>query len=489
MTTLGIELSDVGISCVQLKEDGNSASVKLGVQSDHFPAYALAANGTYVFGAKAQSVSRIYPRRVCSEFLDNISFQTLKLDGAAGRITYSQLAHKFVGELVTRIRVHCDEIDRIIVAVPGNYLESDEKSEERLGLLLAILQDYDLPLAGIIDLAAASLYSDGLGTVPEGDSVFHVDLLLHATNITVFNKRAGLQRVYFSHQPQRGFAKMLERFSGALANRFLKHTAFDITEDRQIEQAFHAQTNDMLFNLGQIEEASIEVTTKDISRHMSITRDSVSLDLAPQVKLLTQTLLRAINDFGRESSRVQIILSHRAAAVHGLKESIQAQDVGHVRELPVESAAFGAANLGKNWAVCENVETVRVETGIAQPNLMNDGSDEARFSLCSISLIKKGKSLAPSHIVCDGLAYELVEDGFIIGLGESERFHLVVDRHGLGEPGELARLVKKNERWVLVEKSSESVDVDSLSGVRAGDEIEVTIRGRRKKLLLIHCMQ
>lgn len=489
MATLGIELSDVGISCVQLKEDGSASSLKLGVQADHFPAYAFVQGESFIFGAKAQSVSKIYPRRVCSEFLDNLSFQSLRLDGIAGRITYSQIAHKFIGELVSRIRLNCDEIDRVIVAVPGHYLESDDRSEERLGLLLGILQDYKLPLAGIVDIAAAALYSDGLASVPEGDSVFHLDLLLHAANITIFNKQDGLERVYFSHQPQNGFAKMLERFSSSLANRFLKHTAFDITEDRKIEQAFYGQTNDMLFNLGHSGEASIEVATRDLSRHMSISRELATIDLAPQVKMLTQMILRAINDFGRESNRVQIMLSHRAAAVFGLKESIQAQGVGQVSELPIESSAFGAANLGKSWDVCQEMETLRVETGIAPSRMVRDVIEDVRSGLCSISLVKKGKSLMPTHIVCDGLAYELIPEGFTIGVGEDVRFNLVVDRHGAGESIEVARLVKKGDRWVLIDKNSESLDTDSLSGIRAGDVLDFTIRGRRKHLLFIHCLQ
>jgi len=106
----------------------------------------------------------------------------------------------------------------------------------------------------------------------------------------------------------------------------------------------------------------------------------------------------------------------------------------------------------------------------------------------AIRLVKQGKSLNPTHIVCDGLAYELGEGEFIIGFGESEDFDLVVDRGLTPKPAELCRLKLEDEKWVLAESKSAIVESVSLSSLKAGDSLEVALPGRRKQLLLIHSL-
>lgn len=493
MATLGIELSDVGVYGVVIEEDGSSRTIQLGSDTDRLPAYAFSGKDSdpLIFGAEAQELGQIFPRRVNSSFIDELSLQSTNFEGRQSKIAYSQIAYKFLSKLVERISKEVPVLERVILAVPGHYLEQNEIAEKRIGILLGILNDLNLPVAGVVDMSAASLYSEGLWGVAEGERLFHLDLLLHATHITVFNKRYGLERVYFSRQAQSGFHGMQERFSNALANRFLKQTSFDITEDRKIEQAFHAQTREMLFHLGKVSEACLEVSTKEKSRQMTVTRDLAALDLAPYVKSLTQILLRAINDFGAGDRPVQVVLSERAAAIQGLKESIAAQGVGVVKQLPAESSAFGAANLGNTWEVPESIEDIRVETGINldMPQEGEGGDVLPRVPVGAIRLVKQGKSLNPTHIVCDGLAYELGTGDFVIGFGDSEDFNLVVERDLTPTPAELCRLQLTEERWELAESKSTIIESDSTTSLRAGDSFEVALPGRRKQLLLIHCIQ
>lgn len=489
MAKLGLELSDVGVQAVLIEKDGATRTLHLGRESEKFPAYAFSDGGRLVFGNQAREASMVYPRRVCNTFIDDLSFQSAHLEGHGRRLTYSQIAYGYFEELLKRIEGEAGTaLEGVALAVPGHYLETNEKSEERLGLLLGIIGDLKLPVSGIVDMAAASLYSEGLWNIPEGECIFHIDLHLHATHITVFRKEGGLKRVYFSRLPQHGFAKVLELFSGAMANRFLKHTAFDVTDDRRIERAFHAQTWDMLFHLGRVGEASLEVVTQEKSRQMSISRDIAALDLEPQVKVLTQMLLRAINDFAQSGETIQITLSERAATIQGLKDSIQSKGIGVVRELPSESGAFGAANYGKTWEAVANIEDATVHSGIDFDDLPGLGNEANRQVLGSINLIQEGKSLNPTHIVCDGLAYEIGQGPFVIGVGESEDFDLVVERRASGPAVELCRLVYNDDRYLLTEARGAVFESKSISGLKAGDALEVKVLGRRKRLLLIHCL-
>ncbi len=488
MATLGIELSDVGVNAVLIEEDGSSRAVSLELDGDYLPAYAYARAGELTFGMAAQEMAFVYPRRTCSEFIDDLSFQGTNLDGHYSRTMYSQLAYMYFEQLADKIVTEVGDIDRAVIAVPGHYLEENEKSESRLGLLLSILSDLKIPVAGIVDMAAAALYSEGVWNVLEGERIFHVDLLSHATHITVFHKNSGLERVYFSRLPQHGFRKMLERFTTSISNRFLVETSFDITEDRQIERAFHIQTREMLFHLGREQEASLEVSTREKSRQMTVSKEMAAMELAPQVKSMTQLILRAVNDFAGSNEEIQIALSGRAVAIQGLKNAIVSQGVGHVKELQPESGAFGAANYGKEWEVSERIEETRVERGITSLGAPMARSPETKTRFATIRVRRDGRSLSPTHIVCDGLAYELTESSFSIGVGESDDFDLVADRNIAGKDLELCRLLLVDEKWTVESGEGAELETERESNLKAGDSLEIVMQGTRKRLLLIHCI-
>ena len=223
-----------------------------------------------------------------------------------------------------------------------------------------------------------------------------MDLLAQAIHISVFHKRSGLERVYFSRLPQYGYNRILDRFTSTMANRFLIETSFDITEDRNIERAFHAQAREMLSNLGKMGEASLEVSTREKSRQMTISRDLAAMELAPQVKALTQLILRAVNDLANGDDEIQIAISDRAANIQGLKSAIIAEGLGLVKELQPESAAFGAANYGKDWDVVDQLDEVRVEVGISASEISQKNQGERGARLATVRVAREGRALRRS---------------------------------------------------------------------------------------------
>jgi len=488
MGTLGIELSDAGAQAVSLDEQGGSQGLGLGEPGGRFPACALAKGEDLVLGSAAQEASYITPRSVNSLFLDDLSLKTSTLEGWSKPVAHSQLAYRFLAELERRAREEAEAIDRVALAVPGHYLEATEQAEERLGILLGILGDLELPVTGMVDMAAAALHSEGLWNVREGECLAHVDMHLHAMHVAVFIKRGGLRRVRFARLPQHGFGRMLERFTAAMANRFLKETAFDITEDRSIARAFYGQARDMLFTLTQLGEASLEVSTREKSRRMTISREIAMFDLAPQVEALTRIFQRAAREFVGSAKPTQILLSHRAAAIHGLKESIATLDMGEVRELPAESGAFGAANYVKDWEVPARIDEVRVETGIfleSQPTAPKaDG----------LRLVSGDGRLDPTHIVCDGVAYPLEGEVFRIGVGDGGGFDLAVDGGASATDREIARLERSGGSWTLAEPEDGAggegggAAVAASRPLRAGDALEAALGEETKPLLLVRCL-
>ena len=126
MATVGIELSDVGANCVLIEDDGSSRTLPMGDGTDIFPAYAYARAGELAFGAAAQDMAFVYPRRTCSEFIDDLSFQATNLDGHYSRIMYSQLAYMYLEALAGRLKQEVGDLERVIglMKTPAN----EEKS-------------------------------------------------------------------------------------------------------------------------------------------------------------------------------------------------------------------------------------------------------------------------------------------------------------------------------------------------------------------------
>ena len=220
-------------------------------------------------------------------------------------ITIGSCIHSWrtiLADSTEKVREEVGYVERVVLAARP-FLEDSEKSEERLGILLGILSDVGMPVAGIVDMAAASLHSEGLWNVPDGKRIFHVDLLAQAIHISVFHKRSGLERVYFSRLPQYGYNRILDRFTSTMANRFLIETSFDITEDRNIERAFHAQAREMLSNLGKMGEASLEVSTREKSRQMTISRDW-PLWSSPSSESTNATYLKSGKRFGQRDDEI-----------------------------------------------------------------------------------------------------------------------------------------------------------------------------------------
>ena len=87
-----------------------------------------------------------------------------------------------------------------------------------------------------------------------------------------------------------------------------------------------------------------------------------------------------------------------------------------MKELQPEGAAFGAAEYRKDWQVVDQLDEVRVEVGISASEISQENQRERGARLATVRIAREGRSLGPTHIVCDGLAYELVGNSFSIEL-------------------------------------------------------------------------
>ncbi|MCH2614807.1 MAG: hypothetical protein MKZ70_08985 [Opitutales bacterium] len=137
----------------------------------------------------------------------------------------------------------------------------------------------------------------------------------------------------------------------------------------------------------------------------------------------------------------------------------------------------------------DQLDEVRVEVGISASKITQENQRERGARLATVRVAREGSSLSPTHIVCDGLAYELVGNSFSIGVGESGKYDLIASINQAGNSLELCRLIQEDERWLVRETEGATVDLDRETGLKAGDTIEIVMQGSRKRLLLIHCIE
>ncbi len=134
------------------------------------------------------------------------------------------------------------------------------------------------------------------------------------------------------------------------------------------------------------------------------------------------------------------------------------------------------------------IEETRIEVGITIQGSPEMLDSKFKQKVATLRILKDGRSLTPTHIVCDGLAYELSSDAFVIGIGENENYDLVADRNIAGKPVELCTLRLNEERWALEPSEGVAMEMEADTSLKAGDAVELIMQGSRKRLLLIHCI-
>jgi len=276
----GIELCDAGFFAARAQEGARQlVALEEGVPTRAWPGFIHRLGGEWVAGPAAENDWMVHPREVSHSFWDRLSLNEADLPGSPPA-TCSELAYHFLKDFTHRVVTESGPFQRLGLAVPGSYLQTPEDEELRIGLLLGIAQDLRLPLVAVTDLASAALAASSRATLGEGP-VIVVDVHLHATELTRLEKRGGAwQRGKFLLMPNVGQVPILRHLMGTMGNRFLRQTAFDIQEDRRLEQVFYYDLKRFYEGgAARPHEQVFQINTTRRSYEMKATREQLSSDL------------------------------------------------------------------------------------------------------------------------------------------------------------------------------------------------------------------
>ena len=200
MSLLAAHINDAGIAVV----DANRILYRE-------PGFALLDDDQLSTGKAAYSQARMKPRRIHKEFWSNLHTQPL----ADRRFQHLSPADLVSQQLEQVWRQVSGSGDQLVIAVPA-YMTAD-----KLGLLLGIAGELNLPVAALVDAAIAATRREYKGAVP-----VHVDLSLHSTLLTRI-AQAGQAQVDRSELVDGGVLALYDAWIRVIAEAFVQQSRFD----------------------------------------------------------------------------------------------------------------------------------------------------------------------------------------------------------------------------------------------------------------------
>lgn len=479
MNALGIELCDAGLQAAAVDGSGEPQSA---TNAGPLETMGLVYHDgrQFAFGAEAEANWYVHPRQVCHGAWGRLSRELSNLTVGGKAQSFSQLAYFQLRDFVAKLpqKPGC-----VVFAVPGSYLKDPATEDEKVGLLLGMAGELQLPLAGIVDMACSALCDPRLGYFDPALPLLKVDVQLHGAEITLLRRGDQMQRSEFAFLPGAGWAELLRHVTTSMGNRFLRHTAFDILEDGRIEQVFYRQCKQFL--LGGATEQHFQINTANRNYEMTATREQLLADAAALVAQIVQgahALLRKVD--GRAES-CTVALSDRAALLPGLAERFRAQGTGRILRMPAGAAAAGASCLASRWEAPADLGDVRVETQAPLELALR-----VRRSPWESRLLKARRTPAssrPTHAICEGVGHALgAAAEFSIG-GSPARpdLELPEEFNAAGEGCLLRLQVHDGQVW-LVESGDEG-HAGLRTAVHAGDRLAVRCGATEVEVLFAHC--
>src|SRR5262245_27340363 len=188
------------------------------------PGVALLAETGTLTGLDAARNVRRQPLLAHTNFWRGLSTEPLTRPSRLARTT-ADLAFAHASSLLGEYK---GDAGGVLLAIPAGY------SREQLGLLLGVVGEAGVPVAGLVDagLAASSLE-------PAPPHLLHLDLELHQALLTVLEAAGGdkgLKRSRYEIAQRHGMLAIQQSWMQLIAETFVRKTRFDPLHEAASEQ-------------------------------------------------------------------------------------------------------------------------------------------------------------------------------------------------------------------------------------------------------------
>jgi hypothetical protein len=381
---LALELIDSGLILVQRQGD----AVRVIGEA---PGFAVLEDKETLTGASAAARLRLKPLLAQSNYWRTLSTEPLtrpsRLIGTTADLAFAQVSQM--------LEPHKNDPDGVLLAVPAGY------SREQLGLLLGVVGETGVTVAGLVD---AGLAAGGLEPVKA--RVLHLDLELHQALLTVLEytggDRPGLKRARYEIAQRRGVLALQQAWMKLIAEEFVRKTRFDPLHEASSEQRLLDQLPAWLAQLDAQSPLTLTMQFGDRTLEIELTREQ----FIAAAEAHYSDLLALVQDARVAGIAIELRLSHRIALLPGLRERFEALRDCTVEVLPQGAAALGA--LKYEAAIRRPAESLALVYHLPTPRA---AGEEA----ASTHVEATPPPLRPTHVLFQGRAWRISEQPLAIG--------------------------------------------------------------------------
>ncbi|HKS55883.1 MAG TPA: FHA domain-containing protein [Steroidobacteraceae bacterium] len=417
---LALELIDSGLLLARSRgEDGEVLS--------EAPGFAVLDDDRTRTGSEAAERVRLKPLLAHTTFWRALSTEQLTRPSRLARTT-ADIAFAQAEAVLGPYKG-----ESVLLAVPAGY------SREQLGLLLGVINESGVAVAGLVDAALAACSLE-----PAPARLLHLDLELHQAILTVLEysggERPGLKRSRYEIALRNGVLDIQQTLMQFIAETFIRKTRFDPLHDANTEQRLVDQLPAWLGQLREQEQITVSMQFGDRPLEIEIER----AQLIAAVERHYVELLRLVQGARVAGMQIELRLSARVAAFPGLFERL-----GTLRDCAIRVLPHGAAAVG----------TLRNEVTIARPDSL------ALVYHLPIARAAGGEAsaaqpdatpapLRPTHLLFQSRAWRISEHPLVIGWSVDTGRSLVLPSASPGLSRSHCTVVRRNGAVMIEDHST-----------------------------------
>ena len=304
------------------------------------PGFALLEDDRLTTGAEAYSSARLKPRQIQDHY-----WSQLTTDALADR----RFQHLTAADLVAR------QLEQIwqLVGGPGRQLAfavPPYLSNDKLGLLLGIALDLDIPVVAMVDAAVAATRRQYEHGVP-----VHVDLSLHSTQLTRLLQEEQVQVDRTAVIDDGGLLALYDNWLKVIAESFVQQSRFDPLHTAETEQVLQDKLPDWLAEATRSARIPVSIDYAGTSHAAEID----TLELVAAAAPVYQSVVSQMRALFRAEETPAIQLSDRASRMPGLADTLKARVGGEVFILEPGATARGLIARGQNMNSADGVTLSR----------------------------------------------------------------------------------------------------------------------------------
>jgi len=380
---LSLELIDSGIVLAQRRAEAVSI-----VQEA--PGMALLENERTLTGVEAASRVRLKPLLAQTNYWRALSTSPLPRPSRLAQ-TPADLAF---AQAESMLRPHKDG-EGILLAIPAGY------SREQLGLLLGVINETGVQVAGLVDAALAACSLE-----PAPARVLHLELELHQALLTVLEyaggDRPGLKRSRFEIALQHGLLALQQTWMHFIAEHFVRKTRFDPLHEAANEQRLLDLLPGWLETLAHEERVVLSMSHAERTFEVELEREQF-IAAAERHYAELQKLVQGARVAGMP---IELRVSQRVARMPGLLDRFRTLRDCEVQVLDRGAAALGALQHeaavrrpADALALVYHLPVAAAATGEARPQAFEPTPPPLR----------------PTHVLFQGRAWRITEEPLHIG--------------------------------------------------------------------------